>query len=145
MNKFRGYFHSKSNFRQKSTHPNVHRGPPMYWRKSLTWNNFLGAFCHWGKFIFLKSTLNSASFDTHQPHHNVKKNVWPLYRAWPRKTWPFLKRSLDQKSFVLLFLVLLCKNEQTLGVFSFKIKFSFKIDPPYYTRQNTFRGFGTTL
>jgi hypothetical protein len=37
------------------------------------------------------------------------------------------------KFFLLLFLVLLRKNEQTPGVLSFKIKFSSKIDPPQYT------------
>jgi hypothetical protein len=56
-----------------------------------------------------------------------------LYSAWPRKEWPFLRRLLDQTTF-LLFSVLLHKNEYIPGVLSFKIKFSSKIDPPYWTR-----------
>jgi hypothetical protein len=51
--------------------------------------------------------------------------------CWPRKEWPFLRRSLDPKKCCLLFSGLLHKNEYIPGVLSFKIKFSSKIGPPY--------------
>jgi hypothetical protein len=73
-------------------------------------------------FLFLKSTLNSVSFDTPKPNI-MKRNVLSLYSAWPRKELPFL----DQKTFFLLFSVLLHRNKYIPGVLSFKIKFSSKI------------------
>jgi hypothetical protein len=36
----------------------------------------IGAFCYKDKFVFLKSTYNSVSFDTHKPHIS-KKIFWP--------------------------------------------------------------------
>jgi hypothetical protein len=51
----------------------------VYIRNLFILNSFfLGAFCLKGKFIFLKSTLNSASFDTHKAHI-MKKKFGPLY------------------------------------------------------------------
>jgi hypothetical protein len=50
-------------------------GPLVYIRNSFFLNNFfLGAFGRKDKFIFLKSTLNSVSFDTHKPI--LWKKIW---------------------------------------------------------------------
>jgi hypothetical protein len=51
------------------------------------------------------------------------------------------KHGKRQQNF-LLFLVLLRKNEQTLGVLSFKIKFSSKMGPPYCILVCTVQYFG---
>jgi hypothetical protein len=40
------------------------KAPPVYWQTSLSWNIFLKVYFV-TKFAFLKSLLNSASFDTH--------------------------------------------------------------------------------
>jgi hypothetical protein len=56
-------------------------------------------------------TLNSASFDTHQPH--IVENIFgPLYSAWHRKEWPSSKGHLTKKTFFLLFSVFFHENKQ---------------------------------
>jgi hypothetical protein len=45
----------------------------------------LGAFCHIGKFIFLKSTKNTASFDSHEVHIVKKKISLDLYIVYDPK------------------------------------------------------------
>jgi hypothetical protein len=39
---------------------------------------FLGAFCHYGKFIFLKSTQKDGHFDTHIDLFQEKKISDPI-------------------------------------------------------------------
>jgi hypothetical protein len=60
-------------------------GPlPVYIDKNLEPKiTFVGACCRQGKFIFLKSMLNSASFNTHTvyPHCEEKKLFDLLYSA----------------------------------------------------------------
>jgi hypothetical protein len=65
-------------------HTGGHTGAPCVVNKIFILDLlFLGAFCLSYKFIFLKSTFNSASFDTHKPHI-VKKNLGPQYSACPK-------------------------------------------------------------
>jgi hypothetical protein len=40
---------------------------------------FTGAVCHEGKFLFLKSVLNSASFDTQEAHIVKKFGLYKLH------------------------------------------------------------------
>jgi hypothetical protein len=47
---------------------------------------FLGAFCHKGKFIFLKSTQKGGHFDTHINLFQGKKKFLPLFSGF-RKFW----------------------------------------------------------
>jgi hypothetical protein len=35
----------------------------------------------------------------------VQKMFGSLYSTWPRKAWPFLKRSVNQKTFISIFLI----------------------------------------
>jgi hypothetical protein len=52
---------------------------PFFWAKnSYSGKNFLGAFCHKGKFIFLKSTQKDGHFDTHIDLFQEKKIADPI-------------------------------------------------------------------
>jgi hypothetical protein len=54
---------------------------------------FLGAFCHKGKCIFLKSTLNFASFDTYEVNIVREKNYYYFFYSYIVKD----PKSCDQR------------------------------------------------
>jgi hypothetical protein len=66
------------------------------------WYLFIGAFCHSGKFIFLKSTLNSASFDVWQDW-DQKKKFRPLLGALPKVTTFQVNSNSNPKKFSPVF------------------------------------------
>jgi hypothetical protein len=116
----------KSNSRKTYFNTIQYMGPPVFIGNSFFLNNFfLGAFCHWGQFIFLKSTLNSASLDTHWPPY-YEKMLDPYLVLDPEKNNLFLRRSLDQNTFFCFRYFYIKMNK--FQVFMYR---SSDIDPPY--------------